>query len=137
MNFTLHYKPGRTNIDADALSRLTCSEEIDNDEVQAILKGCLEQPKFLWEAYACSARVIEDLKSHLAPCKMGIPEWRKAQASDPAISTIKKLITNNTFSQMRPTSKDDPELRAYLHQRHKLKLRNGVLYRYIDNSRKT
>ena len=46
MNFTLHYKPGRTNIDADALSRLTCSEKIDNEEVQAILKGCLEQPKF-------------------------------------------------------------------------------------------
>ena len=136
MNFILHYKPGRTNIDADALSRLTCSEEIGNKEVQAILKGCLEQPKFLWQAYACSARVTEDLKNHLAPCKMGVLEWRKAQAVDPAISIIKKLICNNTLSQMRPTSKDNPELRAYLHQRHKLKLRNGVLYRYIDNNQK-
>ena len=41
MNFNFHYKPGRTNIDADALSRLPCSEKIDNDEVQAIIKGCL------------------------------------------------------------------------------------------------
>ena len=47
MTLNLHYKPGRTNIDADALSRLPCSEEILNEEVQAILKGCLEQPKFL------------------------------------------------------------------------------------------
>ena len=76
MNFTLHYKPGRTNIDADALSRLTCSEKIDHEEVQAILKGCLEQPKFLWEAYACSARVTEDLKRNLSPAKMGAAEWR-------------------------------------------------------------
>ena len=64
MNFNLHYKPGRTNIDADALSRLPCSEKIDNEEVQAILKGCLEQPRFLWEAYACSAKVVEDLQAN-------------------------------------------------------------------------
>ena len=46
MNFNLHYKPGRTNVDADALSRLPCSEEISNEEIQAVLKGCLEQSKF-------------------------------------------------------------------------------------------
>ena len=80
MDFTLHYKPGRTNIDADALSRLTCSEKIESEEVQAILKGCLEQPKFLWEVYACSARVAEDLKANLTPSRMGVPEWRKAQS---------------------------------------------------------
>ena len=73
MDFTLHYKPGRTNIDADALSRLTCSEKIESEEVQAIWKGCLEQPKFLWEAYACSARVAEDLKANLTPSRMGVP----------------------------------------------------------------
>ena len=126
--------PILTNIDADALSRLTCLEQIDNEEVQAILKGCLEQPKFLWEAYGCSARVTEDLQQNLAPSKMGIPEWRKAQALDPAISAIKKMISNKTLSQRRPTSRDEPEIRAYLHQR--LRLRNGILYRYIDTSQR-
>ena len=92
MDFKLHYKPGRTNIDADALSRLPCSEEIDNEEIQAILKGCLEQPKFLWEAYACSVKVTEVLKENLAPAKMGAAEWKAAQANDPAISAIKKMI---------------------------------------------
>ena len=71
MTFNLLYKPGRTSIDADALSRLPCSEEIPNEEVQAILKGCLEQPKFLWETYACSARITEELKEHLEPSTMG------------------------------------------------------------------
>ena len=33
MDFQLHYKPGRTNIDADALSRLPYSEEINNEEI--------------------------------------------------------------------------------------------------------
>ena len=122
MDFKLHYKPGRTNIDADALSRLSCSEEIDNEEIQAILKGCLEQPKFLWEAYACSVKVTEVLKENLAPAKMGAAEWRAAQANDPAISAIKLMIQTKTFSRRRPSSKDVPELKAYLHQRQKMKL---------------
>ena len=60
---------------------------------------------------------------------MGVPEWKRAQALDPAISAIKKMIVNSTISQRRPTSRDDPELRAYLHQRHahNLTLQPGVL----------
>ena len=55
---------------------------------------------------------------------------------DPAISAIKKMILNSTVSQRRPTSRNDIELRAYLHQRHRLKLRNGVLYSHIDTSQR-
>ena len=64
---------------------LPSCEKMENEEIQAVLNGCLEQPKFLWEAYACSARAIEDLKDNLAPTRMGILEWRKAQSLDPAI----------------------------------------------------
>ena len=117
MNFNLHYKPGRTNIDADALSRLPYSERIDNDEVQAILKGWLEQPRFLWEAYSCSARVVEDLQASSTPTRMGVKEWKKAQALDSAISAVKKMLENHTLAQRRPNSKDHPDLKTYLHQR--------------------
>ena len=136
MNFNLHYKPGRTNIDAEALSRLPYSERIDHEEVQAILKGCLEQPRFLWEAYACSARIVEDLPANPTPTGMGVKEWRKAQALDPVISAVKKMLDNHTLAQRRPNSKDHPDLKTYLHQRFRLKLRNGVLYRHIDNSQR-
>ena len=132
MNFNLHYKPGRTNIDADALSRLPCSEEILEEEVRAILKGCLEQPQFLWEAYACSARITEDLKEHSKPSTMGPKEWKAAQLRDPTISAIYKMLAKKTLSHRRPNSKDDLEMKAYLHQKSRLKLRNGVLYRHIN-----
>ena len=59
---------------------------------------------------------------------------REAQAKDPIISSIRKMIAHKTLSRRRPNSRDDPELKAYLHQRHKVKLRNGVLYRKVDNS---
>ena len=114
MNFNLHYKPGRTNINADALSRLPCCEKIDNEEVQAILKDCLEQPRFHWEAYACSARVVEDLQANSTPTRMGVREWRKAQALDPAISAVKKMLENHTLAQRRPNSKDHPDLKTFI-----------------------
>ena len=136
MNFNLHYKPRRTNIDADALSRLTCSEEVPNEEVQAILKGCLEQPKFMWQTYACSARVTEGLKENLTPPRMGVKELRVAQSKDSTFSSIKKMLDNNTLVHRRPSSRYDAELKAYLHQRHRLKIRNGVVYRYTNNSQR-
>ena len=136
MDFNLHYKPGSTNIYADSLSRLTCSEEVKIKEVQAILKGCLEQPKFLWEAYACSARVTEELKEHLAPSGMGAKEWRVAQSKDPTISTIKKMLESKMLAHRRPSSRNDAELKAYLYQRHRFKIRNGVVYRYTNNSQR-
>ena len=74
MDFRFHYKPGRTNIDADALSRMACSEEISNEEVQAILKRCLGQPNFLWEAYACSVRAVEPLREKPTPSTMKVPD---------------------------------------------------------------
>ena len=136
MNFNLHYKPGRTNVDADALSRLPCSEQIPNEEVQAILKECLEQPQFLWEAYACSARITEELKGHLKPSAMGPKEWKDAQLKDPALSVIYKLLANRTLSHRKPHSKDDPDVKSYLHQKARLKLRNGVLYRQINTEQR-
>ena len=61
-----------------------------------------------------------------------VKEWRSA----PAISEVKKMIQNSTLAQRRPSSKDHRDLKTYLHQRSRLKVRNGVLYRYIDNSQR-
>ena len=62
MNFRIHYKPGKSNIDADALSMIPWSEHLSDEELQAILKGCLEKPECLWETYACSVQILEDLQ---------------------------------------------------------------------------
>ena len=117
-------------------SGVHCSEEIPNEEVQAILKGCLEEPQFIWEAYACSVRVTEDLRDHLKPSIMGNKEWKAAQLRDPTISTIYKMVVNKTLSHRRSKCRDDPEVKSYLYQKSRLKLRNGVLYRHIDNNQR-
>ena len=134
MNFNLHYKPGRTNGDADALSRIDWTQETPNEEVQAILKGCLEQPDFLWEAYACSIAATEDLQPSKNPGTMTAADWRKAQGEDPTISAVVKMMKRRTLHHRRSSSRDVAHLRTYLHQKSRLKLRNGVLYRKINTN---
>ena len=125
MNFRIHYKPGRSNIDADALSRIPWSEHLSNEEVQATLKGCIEKPEYIWEAYACSALIVEDLQQNMEPSKMNSKEL--------TLASIKKMLLNNTLFERKATSKYSIEMKVYLHQRGKLKLRNGVLYRYTED----
>ena len=133
MNFRIHYKPGKSNIDADALSRIPWSEHVSDEEVQATLKGCLEKPECLWEAYACSVQILEDLQQNMEPSKMNSKDWSKAQSLDPTLAAIKKMLLNKTLFKREATSKDSMEMKVYLHQRGKLKLRNEVLYRYTDD----
>ena len=83
MNFRIHYKPGKSNLDRDALSRIPWSEHLSDEEVQATLKGCLEKPEYLWEAYAYSVQILEDLQQNMEPSKMNSKDWSKAQGLDP------------------------------------------------------
>ena len=43
------------------------------------------------------------------------------------------MIINKSLFRRRATSRDSPELKTYLHQRTKLKLRAGVLYQYTED----
>ena len=133
MNFQIHYKPGKTNIDADALSRILWTEKLTDEEVQGTLKGHLEKPECLWEAYACSVKIVEDLQPNLEPARMDSKALAKAQNQDPTLSAIKRMIRNKSLFRRRATSRDSPELKTYIHQRTKLKLRAGVLYRYTED----
>ena len=46
------------------------------------------------------------------------------------------MLDSKTLAHRRPSSRNDVELKAYLHQRHRLKIRNGVVYRYTNNSQR-
>lgn len=59
-NFSIRYRPGKQNIDADALSRLpvnpmdymeSCTKAIAKDEVDAVMEGATAQRD---ELHACN-----------------------------------------------------------------------------------
>ena len=61
-NFHIHYKSGKSNVEADALSRIDwekCNETIYVDSIQAIVTAVIAGDLVNMEAVSCSTQMIE------------------------------------------------------------------------------
>ena len=61
-NFHIHYKSGKSNVEADALSRINwekCDESIQANSIQAIAAAAIARDVANIEAVSCSVQAIE------------------------------------------------------------------------------
>ena len=61
-NFHIHYKSGKSNVEADALSRIdweTCDETIQADSIQIIIMAAITGDLANIEAVSCSTQAVE------------------------------------------------------------------------------
>lgn len=121
-NFDIKYRPGRSNADADALSRLPMSIET----VQAI---CNSATSSYVESLTLSSDVILNDIDPRGMSTGNIIDWEKAQSLDPDIHHVIEYVRN----EQKPPKNEigsNPLLRQFNH----LKLIDGVLHRatHID-----
>lgn len=121
-NFDIKYRPGRSNADADALSRLPMSIET----VQAI---CNSATSSYVESLTLSSDVILNDIDPRGMSTGNIIDWEKAQSLDPDIHHVIEYVRN----EQKPPKNEigsNPLLRQFNH----LKLIEGVLHRvtHID-----
>ena len=146
-NFIIKYRCGQSNVEADALSRiswpniLSDNEEVDTDLecmdthiVNAVLTGSKSKSSLI-ESISCSPEIIPtalDLNSSPSSTL----DWVKIQRSDPNLSVIIKLIECGQLLKRKLHRKDSPEVKSLLRTRKNLKLTKDILYRksYSDNS---
>ena len=133
-NFSLHYKSGKTNIEADALSRIPNREEevhIDKDAVRAI-------------ANAMQIGGFSELNENpnLIICKSATPtlkkfsneDWVREQNQDPDIGWFIQLLKGN---KVEPESLTD-DVNIMKRKKGRYILRNGLLYKKcVSNNRET
>ena len=146
-NFTIKYKSGLSNVEADALSRISWpeiladSEDLDVDlncmdthVVNAILAGSRSKTSLI-ESVSCSSKIIPPELSQDSDSSSNI-DWMKEQRADPDLTVIIKLIESGQLQKRKQHGKDTPEVKSLLRIRKSLKLVKDILYRktYTDNS---
>ena len=133
-NFSLHYKSGKTNIEADALSRIPNREEeiyLDKDAIRAI-------------ANAMQVGEFSELNENpnLIICKSAIPtpkkfsneDWVREQNLDPDIGWFIQLLKGNKVESELLTN----DVNIMKRRKERYVLRNGLLYKKcVSNNRET
>ena len=146
-SFTIKYKCGLSNVEADALSRISWPdiladyEDLDIDlecmdthVVNAVLTG--SNSKFsLIESASCSSKIIPT-ELNLDSSSSSEIDWMKEQRADSNLSVIIKLIESGQLQKRKLHGKDSPEVKSLLRIRKGLKLVKDILYRKSssDNS---
>ena len=144
-NFSIKYRCGVSNTEADALSRIkwpeAISEKLDTENgcmdthvINAILTGAVTKSSLI-ESVSCSTDVIPtELDKNTS--KLSNINWMKEQRLDPNLGVIIRLIESGQLFKRKLQGKDSTELKSFLRNKRCLKLVKDVLYRksYSDNS---
>ena len=144
-NFSIKYRCGVSNTEADALSRIkwpeAISEKLDTENgcidthvINAILTGAVTKSSLI-ESVSCSTDVIPtELNKNTS--KLSNINWMKEQRLDPNLGVIIRLIESGQLFKRKLQGKDSTELKSFLRNKRCLKLVKDVLYRksYSDNS---
>ena len=133
-NFSLHYKSGKTNIEADALSSIPNREKevhIDKDAVKTVANA-IQIGEF--------TELIEN--PNLIICKSATPtpknfsneDWVREQNQDPDIGWFIQLLKGN---KVKPEFLRD-DVNIMKRKKGRYILRNGLLYKKcVSNNRET
>ena len=138
-NFRLHNQAGKTNIDADALSRVSwpecmpdnlgTSQKVTAAAIRAIQEAALDQPACPIEAYSYELHVIGATQDSQQVAQITLDDWHQAQEVDPVLGIIVKRLREGTLEQNWSKKTDSPKLSQYRREQNNLVLQKGVLYR--------
>ena len=130
-NFTLHYKPGKLNCHADALSHINW-ESVDPKIVKATMDLAQVDRTLILDPEVRGQKAV-DTPFVMKSLKLGdaTKRWQRRQNEDPEIKKIIQLMQDGDRTTYR-YSKDEPSsMKSYVKVRSDLELENGLLYRRL------
>ena len=142
-NFTIRYRPGKRNADADGLSRLPldinqymdqCTAEVKQDVIRAAVDSTVLQTKSAFhETMVVSQNAIslvQDTTSLSVGKSLSQEEIRVSQEQDAVIGHVMHYKANNYLPKGRTLKAESPDVKILLRQWSRLHVNDdGVLYR--------
>ena len=145
-NFSIRYKSGKLNVDADALSRNPWDVQIDPTIVGSIINYEASTPNLFESQGPNTHSLHSDLViakggyvNHLIPQEledknskvMTKQKWIEAQKNDVTINQLITLLKSKTLGHRKCHKNDSTEMKSMLRIKNQLVLRKGLLYRKI------
>ena len=144
-NFTIRYRPGKTNVDADTLSRhpehmrqymVSCTEEMLQEELRAVIQSIQLQDngQVNWiSSLTSDPSVLHDgvLKPTLNTIQtLDMADVRQAQIDDPITRKVYQFVHSRVRPATAKTAGESPDVILLLHEWLKLYIgKDGVLRR--------
>jgi transposase InsO family protein len=137
-DFTISYKPGKANLDADALSRIPRTSEAEEtcritpDLFQGICAGLEENDACGVEALCATVSAVQ----HINPTtEMTRPKFDivEEQAKDPDISRIKLFVSSKRLPSSGECVQESSLVRSLLREWNQLQIHDGILCRLKSN----
>ena len=122
-NFRLHYRPGKANIDADALSRVSwpgCMPDSTSSHIkvtaaamQAVQEAALQGPASPIEAYSSDLHILDILQDSKQVASMTLKDWHQAQEADPVLSLVITRLRDGTLEKGHSKATEPPKFRQF------------------------
>ena len=139
-DFNLHYRSGKCNVDADALSRIPWTGKYDGFIEESAMKAIVNistmanHSNTAVEFNSALQYEINLGAGKITPDKMTNKEWVEEQTSDSVIGEVRKHLLEGTLHQRKCKTEDSEALKKLLKHRNQLVLRNNLVYRKISNN---
>ncbi|XP_062612631.1 uncharacterized protein LOC134274364 [Saccostrea cucullata] len=124
-DFTIAYRPGQQNADADGLSR---KPELFSDAIKAICQSVLCGVPYcqtIIDDSLSDSACFEDEESHY----LSDIHWRREQEKDKDLARVIELKKQGFYHNRVKMKKEDYSVQRFFREWKKLYLKDGILYR--------
>ncbi|PIK48803.1 hypothetical protein BSL78_14341 [Apostichopus japonicus] len=148
-HFSIKYRPGKNNADADTLSRLplevetmekTCSEEISPEAMSAIVQMVSthqhDDAPWIMSVAAIVKGQEPNTESERSPTKhTEVRDWSKEQGQDEALKYVISFKARGRWPTKRERVGETPEMTAWMREWSHLHLGEGMVLRRQTKTR--